>query len=111
MATKLPLDSNDNAIPAMRLLASGAHTISSTASSARNSTAFNAETRVVSVYATKDVYLNFGDSGVTADSGDHFFPAGVYYDFAIGGDGTAHYTHLAALRVSEDGNVYISEKE
>jgi hypothetical protein len=110
MPTLLPKDSDSNVIPAMRL-ASGAHHISSTSSSARNSTNFAADTRVVSVYATEAVYIKFGDSTVTATSSDHYFPAGVYYDFAIGGDRSGHYNRLAVLRVSSDGDVYISEKE
>ena len=111
MPTLLPQDSDSNVIPAMRLLPGGAHYISATSSSARNSTNFNALTRVVSVYATEPVYLKFGDSTVTAASSDHYFPAGVYYDFAIGGDRSGHYTRLAVLRVTSDGDVYISEKE
>ena len=85
--------------------------LSSSASSVRNSTAFDADTRVVSVYASEDVYLKFGDSSVIATSSDHFFPAGVYYDIALGGDGTGHATHLAVLQVSAGGDVYVSEKE
>jgi hypothetical protein len=111
MPTLLPLDSDSNVIPAMRLMPSGAHKISATSSSARNSTAFNANTRIVSVYATDAVYINFGDSTVTATATSHYFPAGTYYDFAIGGDRTGHYTNLAVLRVSADCDVYISEKE
>jgi hypothetical protein len=111
MPTLLPHDSDSNVIPAMRLMPSGAHKISATSSSARNSTNFNSNTRVVSVYATEPVYMKFGDSSVSATSSDHYFPAGVYYDFAIGGDRTGHYTRLAVLRVTNDGDVYISEKE
>lgn len=111
MPTLMPVDANDHAIPALRLFSSGAHHISATSSSARNSTGFNADTRVVSVYSTQAVYINFGNSSVTATSSSHYFPAGVYYDFAIGGDDTNHYTHLAVLRVGTDGDVYISEKE
>ncbi len=111
MPTLLPQDSDSNIIPAMRLLPAGAHHISSSSSSARNSTNFNDGTRVVSVYATEAVYLKFGDSTVTATSSDHYYPGGVYYDFAIGGDRTGHYTRLAVLRVASDGDVYISEKE
>ncbi len=111
MPTLLPQDSDSNVIPALRLRADGAHHISATSSSARNSTAFNAETRVLSVYATQPVYIKFGDSSITATSAAHYFPAGFLYDFAIGGDSTGHYTHLAVLRVGSDGDVYISEKE
>ncbi len=47
MPTLLPKDADNNVIPALRLRGSGgAHTIAATATTARNSTAFNAETRV-----------------------------------------------------------------
>lgn len=111
MSTILPLDSNHNPIPALKLKDDGAHSVAVTASSARNVTAFANETRVISVYATSDMYVRLGDSSVTASSSDHFFPAGVYYDIAVGGDAKAHDTHIAALRVSADGTLYISEKE
>ncbi len=111
MTTFLPQDSNDNPIPALRLKPSAAHNISSGASSARNATAFNENTRIISIYASAAIYVACGDSSVTASSNDHYFPAGVYYDIAIGGDKSAHYTHIAVLQVSEAGTVYISEKE
>ena len=110
MSTKLPLDINDNPIPPLRLRDGGAHVITSSGTSARNSTAFDTDTRVVSVYATQPVYLSFGDDSVSATSNDHYFPAGIYYDIALGGDGAAHATHLAVLQVSSGGNVYVSEK-
>ena len=99
MSTKLPFDVNDNPIPALRLKDGGAHVFSISASSSRNTSAFGEDTRVINVYTTEDVYLAFGDSGVTTGGADHFFPAGTYYDFAIGGDSIGHYTHVAALRV------------
>ena len=105
MATLLPTDLNDNPIPAIRLKSGGAHSISSGASSTRNSTAFETDTKVISLYATEDVYVKCGDSSVTATASDHFFPKGVYYDLA------AQYTHIAVLQVSTAGTVYISEKE
>ncbi len=111
MSTKLPLDSNDNPIPALRLKDGGAHVIATSAASARNATAFNVDTRVVSVYASEDVYLSFGGASVNATTSDHFFPAGIYYDVALGGDGTGHHSHVAALRVSVNGQLNISEKE
>jgi len=111
MPTLLPRDSENNIIPAVRLKASGAHAISATASSARNATGFGADTQVISLYATVPVYVKFGTSGVTATASDHYFPAGVYYDFSIGGGKVGHYTHMAVIRASSDGTVYISEKE
>lgn len=111
MTTVLPVDQDHHPIPAVRLKPSGAHSIAASASSARNSTAFDAATKIVSVYATGAVYIKFGDSGVTATTSDHYFPFGVYYDFALGGDKVPHYTHLAVLRVTDNCTVYVSEKE
>ncbi len=113
MPTLLPKDSEDNVIPAVRLRnPDGAHSISVTNTSARNSTAFDSATRVVSLYATVPMYVRFGGSGVTAAATDHYFPANVYYDFAIGGGKVGFYTHIAALRATaENGTLYISEKE
>lgn len=111
MPTFLPKDTNDNAIPALRLKNPGAHAISVGASSARNATGFNADTRVVSLYSDVACYVKFGDNTVAATSSDHYFPAGVYYDIAVGGGDTGHYTNVAVLRVSENGTLYISEKE
>ena len=111
MSTFLPQDSNDNPIPALRFKSGGAHSISATASSTRNSTAFATDTKIVSLYADVAVYVCFGDSSITATTSDHYFPAGLYYDIAIGGENTAHYTHVAILRADTDGAVYISEKE
>lgn len=110
MSTKLPLDVNDNPIPALRFKIDGAHQINSGTSSARNTTAFNADTRVIGLYATQDIYVNFGGASTTATTQDHFFPGGLYYDIALGGNGTSHYTHLAVLQASNAGQVYISEK-
>lgn len=110
MSTKLPLDVNDNPIPALRLKNGGAHVVVSGSSSARNSVAFDSDTRVVSLYASEPVYVAFGDSSVTASASDHYFPAGLYYDVSLGGDGAPHATHIAVLQVSAAGSVYVSEK-
>jgi len=110
--TSQPIDSNNNPLPALRLKKNGAHNIASTATSARNTYAFDEATKIISIYATAPVYIAMGGADVTADSGDHFYPGGIYYDFAIEGQASAHYTHIAVLRAdSTDGTVYISEKE
>ena len=114
MPTLLPKDADNNIIPTLRLKGTGgAHAIAATATSARNSTAFDADTRVVSVYATGAVYLRFGSSTVTATAFDHFYPDGVYSDFAVGGGDVKgpRFTHLAVLRATADCSVYVSEKE
>ena len=110
MTTQLPLDMNNNAIPALRLRNDGAHVIAAASSSARNATAFADDTKIISVYASVPVYINMGGADVTASTSDHYYPAGLYYDFAIGDEHSGHASHVAILRVESDGNVYISEK-
>ena len=108
--TTLPRDTDNNTIQALRLAPGKAHHMTATSTSTRNGTAFDNETRVVSLYATAPVYLNFGDANVVATDSDHYFPDGVYYDFAIGGDKTLHYKHLSVMAVDGEAKVYISEK-
>ena len=113
MTTLLPKDADNNAIPALRLKDNDAHSIAVTATSARNTTAFNDDTKVISIYATADIFIRFGDNTTVATTSDHFFPGGVYYDIAItGGSGKGpHNSHLAVVRSTEDSTLYISEKE
>lgn len=111
MSTFMPRDAHGHPIPAVRLKSGGAHSIAATSSSARNSTAFAAATRVVSLYASGPVYVKFGDSSVTATSSDHYYPTGLYYDFSLGGDGAPHATHVAVLRADQNCTLYVSEKE
>lgn len=111
MPTRLPLDANGHPIPAIRLKNAGAHTISATVTSAKNTTAFDSATEIVSLYATGPVYVKFGDSSVTATTSDHYFPMGIYYDFAIGGGEMKQASHVAVLRADTDCTVYVSEKE
>lgn len=109
--TTLPRDSDNTPIPALRLNPNGAHNIDATDTSARNATAFDADTRIISIYATGAVRIKFGDNTVTAGASDHYFPSGLYYDFSIGGDKTLHTSHLAVLADDADCSVYISEKQ
>lgn len=108
--TYMPIDKNNVSIPALSLRGVTGHKIAAGATSARNATAFHADTRVVSVYATVPVYVAFGGAGVNVANTGHYYPAGVYYDFAIGGDKVTHFTHLAVMAVSDAGDVYVSEK-
>lgn len=110
--TSLPLDINNNPVPALRLKNGGAHKIAAASASTRNTNAFSAATKIVSVYATVPVYIRMGDASVTASASDHYFPEGIYYDFAISGHAAAHCTHIAVLKAdTTDGMVYLSEKE
>lgn len=110
--TSQPIDINNNPLPALRLKKDGAHSIAAGATSARNTVAFDDGTKIISVYATVPVYIAMGAADVEADTSGHYYPDGIYYDFAIEGQASAHYTHVAVLRADGvDGTVYISEKE
>ena len=113
MTTLLPKDADNNVIPALRLADDGAHRLTIGAAPARNNNAFKQDTKIISLYATAPIYVKLGDQNVTATTTDHFFPAGVYYDIAIsGGAGkAAQDLYLSVLRVTDDGTLFISEKE
>lgn len=109
--TTLPRDSDNTPIPALRLNPNGAHQINATNTSTRNIAAFDSDTRVISVYSTVPIRIQFGDNNVSATTSSHFFPGNIYYDFAIGGGKTVHSKHIALIADSSDGIVYISEKQ
>jgi len=109
--TTLPRDSDNTPIPALGLNPNGAHSLSAGNSATRNAIAFDADTRIISLYSTTPIFMAFGDATVTATSSDHYFPAGLYFDFAIGGDKTMHSPYLSVLAESGTGTVYISEKQ
>lgn len=112
MTTLLPTDADNNPIPALRLKSGGAHIISVTGSSARNSTPFNAETKVISLYADGPVYIALGDSTIEAAASDHYLPEGLYYDVAVaGGQKGPQATHIAAIAADDNCTLYISERE
>lgn len=108
--TTLPNDRDSRPIPALRLKSNAAQAINVTSTSNRNTTPFDASTRIVSLFATGPVFVRFGDSSVTATATDHYFPAGVYYDFAIGGDKVEHTPYISVIRADVDCTLYVSEK-
>ena len=110
MSTLLPTDANNFPIPALRLRTGGSHSLSVTATSARNATAFNAATRVIGIYATAPVFVRLCGDTVTAVNTDHYIPADTYMDIAVAGDDEQTATHIAAIRASSDGTLYVSEK-
>jgi len=113
MTTIMPKDDDNNPIPALRLRDGAAHKIMASSTSKKNTLPFSNDTRVISVYANTAIFIEFGDSSIEATSNSHYFPAGVYYDFAINNGKQARDTHIAVLEAESSGDksVYISEKE
>ena len=111
MNTTLPIDSNSNPIPVLSILPDGGQKVAVTAASARNATNFQTETRVVSLYATEDMYIQFGNATVTSNVNTAFFLAkGVYKDFAVNDRDELKFLRVAAIRATVDGTLYVHER-
>ena len=111
MPTLLPKDQDNNPIQVLKMRDGGAHQIAVTSTSAKNVTAFDNGTQVISLYATGPVYIKFGGSDVVATTGDHFFPGGIYYDVSLGNGKASHASHVAVLAADQDCVLYVSEKD
>lgn len=112
MPTLLPRDDDYQPIPALRLKAGGAQTLSlTTSASTRTAAAFDDATCIIGLYASTPIYVRTGDSSVSAGSSDHYYPAGLYSCFSLGDARQGRHTHLAARAVEGDGTLYISEME
>ena len=109
MPTSLPIDSQGNAIPALRPRPGAAHEIAVTSTSARNTIAFADDTQIISVFASVPCKVALGDSSVSATTSDHFIPAGQYLFFSIGMATRGQASHLAVIATDGDGTLYISE--
>lgn len=116
--TAMPLDDNGVPIPCMALRDGGAHTIAHTSSAAgRNTTAFKSDTQVISFYSTTACFIKFSnDPAAKATSADHYFPAGIYYNFELGGQVSKGYSqrkenkkYISVLSVDTSGTAYVSE--
>lgn len=109
MAT-LPIDNLGHPIPALGYVDGGARTVAIAATSTRTLTPFTPDTTVISVYATVPCFIRLGDNAVTSATTDHYIPASVYQDIAIGPATKDRY--LAAIRAEPtSGTLYISERE
>jgi len=90
------------------ILGGATHAISFTGTSARNTTAFNARTRVLSaMVADQDCFIRVGDSTVTATTADVFLRAGVAYSFGIDSD----ITNLAVIQSTTAGTLRFFESK
>ncbi|MBE2191862.1 MAG: hypothetical protein IAE63_06755 [Alphaproteobacteria bacterium] len=109
--SKMPRDSDGMQIPVLGYKSGGAQTIAVAAASARNATAFDAKTRVITIESTVECYFEQGDSSVTATTSKHHLAANQPRDISIGGGQTAHKPYIAVIRASSDGTLYISERD
>lgn len=111
MTTLLPRDDDNIPIQALRLKSGSAHSISVTAASARNATAFDAATCTIAIYATGPCFVRSGNLTVTAAATDHYLPGGTYLYLSLGHTKVGRNSHIAAIRANADVTLYISELE
>lgn len=109
--TTMPHDASGGFVQVLRPLSGGAHHITVSGSSARNSSAFNSATRTIEILSDTACYFQTGDSSVTASSSDHYLPADVGRVYAVGGDKQTQHTHIAVIQVSAGGTLHVSELE
>jgi hypothetical protein len=108
----LPIDLDNQPIQVLGLKRTdGVHQIAISATSARNTTGFNATTRVISIFATVDCFVEQGDESVIATTSRHLVPAGIYLDLDIGGGKTSENPYLAVISSGPTGTLFISERE
>tara|TARA_R110000751_G_scaffold188696_1_gene294672 strand:- start:358 stop:669 length:312 start_codon:yes stop_codon:yes gene_type:complete len=98
----LPHDKNSSPVPA--LFPALQQTVTVASSSARTAANFGANTLVVELTPTKNMFVLFGDSTATADSNDIYLAAGVVYTYATNG-----HSRIAAIRATADGTLYVTE--
>ena len=100
--TKIVEDANGHELQA--ITPGAAHKITIGASSVRNATAFNTNTKLAMIHSDVPFYYKTGDSSVAATDSDHHLPAGAYV--GIGVDG---HTHIAVIQDSGAGTLWITE--
>ena len=109
MPTSLPIDSQGNAIPALRPRPGHARELTITNTSTRIASPFASDTQIISLYATADAKFALGDNTVNAASSDHFLPAGQMLYVAIGNKMRLRASHLAVIATDGNGTLHISE--
>lgn len=110
MGTLMVRDDDGLPLPILRLRPDGAHHLAVTADSGAIGP-FPDEVRVISLYADGPVHLRTGKADVSASQADHFLPAGLYIDLALGPPGAGRHSHLAAMCPSGRCTLHVSERE
>ena len=106
--TELPRDIRGLTISALRPMIGGAHQIAITNTTAINSVAFNDATRIIGIWSTQDCHIEIATVSVVATTSDHFIPKELYFYFSIT-LGEVSFTHIAGIRSTINGTLYVSE--
>jgi len=107
--SRQPKDENNNAIPILPLKPGGGQKVTIAAASARSTAV---ATQAVTLHANCNCFVEIGDSTVIAStSTSHYLPELQTYDIGTGiAFGAADTRHVAVIRDTADGVLYISER-
>jgi hypothetical protein len=112
--SKQPRDDGNAAIPVLGFKNNGGQQVPFTSSSSNVSQQIGSSTRVVTLYSTKDAFIEthgLTTVAATVTSG-HFLPATVPYDISMGFETAAvnNDKFVSVLGSTESGVLYISER-
>jgi hypothetical protein len=101
-----PIDEQKNPVPVLRLGATTLRTFTSTSAATGALVAAGAAAKVYTLHADQDVYVAVGGSAVAATANDFRLVAHTYVDVVVGPEAP----YVAALRVSADGTLRLTER-
>ena len=107
--SRQPIDDNNYAIPILPLKASGGQSVDIGASSLRST---GVTTQAVTLHATANCFVEIGESTVDASvTTSHYLPELQTYDISTSiVFGTSDTRHIAVIRDTADGVLFISER-
>ena len=112
--SKQPRDDGNDPIPVLGFRANKGHQVPFTVGASNTSPQFSDSVRVVTLYSTKDAFIETGSSTVEASNvTSHFLPATIPYDISLGNENDAvnNDKFVAVIGDSSAGKLYISERE
>ena len=113
MTTTMPADGQNQAINVLNLRPGKGHQVPFTSSTANTSPKISNTISVISIYSTKDCFIQTGGSTVTCTtSNGHFLPSSTVIDIGLGGGIQVRDfdKYICVVGSSESGTLYVSER-
>ena len=111
--SKMPTDDGGVEIPVLGLTKHGGYIVPFTSSTANSSPQISG-TKVASLHATVDCFVEITvDNAAANTSNSHFLPASSMVDISLGqGVSTANYSkYISVIGATEAGTLYISKRD
>ena len=111
--SKQPRDDANDPIPVLGLRPNGGHQVPFTTGSSNTSPQISETISVISVFSTKDCFIQTGSSDVTCTtSNGHFLPASTLIDLALGGGALVRDfdKFICVIGSEEAGTLFVSER-